>query len=303
MTDVDAQIGLEGIRAELHDEAVPIEDVTPYAGNARRGDLPKIKTSLLKHGQYKPLLVQKSSGNIVAGNNTYTAMRELGYTHVAVKVLDVDDVKAREMLLIDNASSDDAIYDDSALAALLADVEDWDATGWTPDDLDDVLSALSEQAGDPEKLAAALPPAAAALTPTVLPTVPATDARYGETPEDEQARQEKFNGWTPRYAKGMTEVILVYPEDVRTQVLELIEKGKAQLGGGLRNGDVVRGALLLLSEVIDAHRRTDLALDIGRALEIAVPPAEAEEQAAAAAEAEQAAAAETAPSAEQATDS
>lgn len=272
MTGTDtAAIGIEGIRPELHDEAVPIEEVTPFPGNARRGDLPKIKTSLLKHGQYKSLPVQKSSGYVLMGNNTYAAMRELGYTHVAVKYLDVDDDKAREMLLIDNASSDEAIYDDTALAALLAGVVDWDASGWTPDDLDDLLAELNEQSGDPEKLAAALPPEVAAIAPTVLPTVPVTDARYGEDPDAEAARQAQFATSTPRYAKGMTEVVLVYPEDTRDEVLNLIGAARARLGL-TRNGDVVHGALRLLAEVVEAEKRGTAAVDVATALAVAVPP-------------------------------
>jgi len=266
----DVQIGIEGIRPELHDEAVPIEDVTPYPGNARRGDIPKIRTSLLKHGQYKSLPVQRSTGYVLMGNNTYAAMRELGYTVVAVKYLDVDDDKAREMLLVDNASSDEAIYDDRALAALLAKVEDWDASGYAPDDLDDLLVALGEQ-GDPDKVAAALPPEVAAIAPTVLPTVPVTDARYGEDPEAERARQERFDNNTPRHAQGVTEVVLIYPEPVRDEVLGLIGKTRNRLGVA-RNGDIVHGALRLLAEVVEAERRGVASIDVSMALAVAVPP-------------------------------
>ena len=266
--------GVPVIRPEIADRAVPIESVTPYPGNARRGNLEKIKNSLRKHGQYKDLLVDDATGHILVGNNTYAAMRELGYEHVAVTRLKVTDDKARELLLIDNASSDEAIYDETALAALLADVEDWDASGWTPDDLDDLLDKLQE-GGNPEALAAALPPNVAAAAPQVLPSVPATDARYAESPEDEAQRQEKFDGWTPRYAKGLTEVILVYPEDIRTEVLGLIAKIKTGLGcGDARNGDVVLGALRLMGEVVETGKRGDSHLEVGLALTLGAPPAD-----------------------------
>lgn len=277
------------IRAELADSAVPIEDVTPYPGNARRGNLAKIKNSLLKHGQYKELLVQSSTGHILVGNNTYAAMRELGYTQVAVKRLDVGEDKARELLLIDNASSDEAIYDETALAALLADVEDWDASGFDPDDLDDLLLKLQEQAGgDPDKLAAALPSGLAEQAPQTTPAVPSTDARYAETPEAEAARQQKFDGWTPRYARGLTEVILVYPEDTRTELLELITHVRTALGvPGARNGDVVLGAIRLLREITDADARGDLAVDVAHALKVGAPAADDTPEAEAAAHAEE----------------
>lgn len=277
------------IRPEIADAAVPAESVTPYPGNARRGDLDKIKNSLRKHGQYKELLVQASTGYIVVGNNTYAAMMDLGYPLVAVKRLEVDDAKAREMLLIDNASSDEAIYDESALAALLADVEDWDASGFDPDDLDDLLVGLQQAGGDPDKLAAALPPSVAAAAPQVIAQVPATDARYAESAEDEAKRQTKFDGWTPRYAKGLTEVILVYPEDDRVVLLDLFNQARAGLGTtDARNGDVVLAAVRLLVAVIDADRRGDLAIDIATALKLGTPPEPTPEAAAAAAAEEQA---------------
>lgn len=284
--------GVALIRPEIAADAEPIEAVTPYPGNARRGNLEKIKNSLRKHGQYKHLMVDADTGHILVGNNTYAAMRELGYEQVAVKRLHVSEAQARELLLIDNASSDEAIYDETALAALLAEVQDWDASGWSPDDLDDLLVKLQDT-GDPDALAAALPPSAAAGAPQVLPAVPATDARYSEDPEAEAKRQEKFDGWTPRYAKGLTEVILVYPEDTRTEVLDLIGKIKHRLGPDARNGDVVLAALRLACEVVDADRRGDLAVDVARAMQIATPPAEETAVAAAAADAEQAAAERT----------
>lgn len=280
---------VELIRPELAEYVAPADSVTPFPGNARRGDLEKIKNSLRKHGQYKELIAQDSTGYILIGNNTYAAMMELGYEQVAVKRLKVDDAKAREILLMDNSSSDGAIYDETALAALLAEVEDWDASGFVPDDLDDLLIKLQD-GGNPEALAAALPPAVAAAAPAVLPTVPATDARYAESPEDEAARQEKFDQWTPRYARGLTEVILVYPEDVRDEVLKLIEHVKKATGSGdARNGDVVLGALRLLGEVVDADRRGDLAVDVATALNIGAPAKDPtpEGEAAAAAEDQQ----------------
>lgn len=277
------------IRPEIAGQAAPIESVQPYPGNARRGNLEKIKNSLRKHGQYKELLAQDSTGHILIGNNTYAAMRELGYTAVAVRRLDVDDAKAKEMLLIDNASSDEAIYDETALAALLADVEDWDASGWEPDDLDDLLVKLQDGAGgDPAKLAAALPPALADHAPQVIASVPATDARYAESPEDEAKRQEKFDGWTPRYAKGLSEVILVYPEDTRTELLELITRIKTGLGAGdARNGDVVLGAVRLLNEVMEVRDRGDVAVEVVAALKVGAPATDDTPQAHAAAAAEE----------------
>lgn len=127
------------IRPELADLAVPIDSVQGYPGNPRRGDIPEITDSLLKHGQYAALLVQDSTGYVVKGNNTLIAMRELGYTTVAVHRLQLTDEQALQILLRDNKTSDDAEYDDAELARMLADLPELDGTGWSPDELDKLL--------------------------------------------------------------------------------------------------------------------------------------------------------------------
>lgn len=150
------------IRPELAHLVVAVGQVSGYPGNPRRGNLQRLRQSLTAHGQYQPLLVQAATGHVVKGNNTLAAMLELGYTHVAAVFLDIDDDRARAVALIDNWTSDESDYDQAALADLLAGVVDWDATGWSVDDLDDLLAGLDEPAPTP-------PPAA----PSPWPATPA----------------------------------------------------------------------------------------------------------------------------------
>lgn len=245
------------IRPEIADSAVPIDSVTPYPGNARRGNIAKIKQSLVEHGQYKEILVQATTGYVLVGNNTLAAMRELGYTEVAVKRLDVDDNRARGLLLFDNASSDDSDYDRAALAELLAGVSDWDASGWEPDDLDDLLAQMQ---ADGETGAAAL--AAMPDAPRVLPQVPSTDAAYAEPPGDEQARQERLAEQIPRYTKGLAELILVMPEDDKAEANQLMGAVRQWLGPDLKAGEVVLRALRTLVAVGDSRHNPDDTLQI-----------------------------------------
>lgn len=139
-------------------ETVPVGDLTPYPGNARTNNLDTITESLTAHGQYRPLIVQKSTGYILCGNHTHAAITELGWTHAAVQYVDVDDEQAKKILLVDNRASDTATYDDDLLAELLDSLTDLEGTGfddldldaltdvYTPPDLDD----LADQVGEPK---------------------------------------------------------------------------------------------------------------------------------------------------------
>ncbi len=261
--DVEAvEVGLAAgyIRPEIAHLAEPLGAVVPYPGNPRRGDHTKIAASLKKHGQYLPLLVQSSTGYIVKGNNTWHVMRDAGYTVAAVQRLDIDDDRAREILLIDNASSDDSDYDKALLAELLAGVADWDAAGWSPDDLDDLLAEL----GDAGAAVAGLPGA-----PTVLPEVPATDAQYSEDPDAEAARQERFDSSTMLPTKNLEEMVLLLPGDDRAEAVRLIASVRGWLGAHLSAGEVVLRALRTLTAAGDSRHSPDAALPVAALLRAA----------------------------------
>lgn len=164
------------IRPELESLIVPIRTVHTYPGNARRGDTTKIRDSLLTHGQYKPLLAQSTTGHIVVGNNTLHVMRDhLQWTCCAVMFLELDDVAARKMLLMDNASSDQADYDTSSLVDLLAGLPEFAGSGFWEMDLDRLLAELTGETplDSLPSITDALPVSPAAGPP--LPAYPTAD--------------------------------------------------------------------------------------------------------------------------------
>lgn len=123
---------------------VKIDKVKPYPGNARRGDVEMIRASLRKHGQYRPLVVQKSTDLILAGNHTWLAAQAEGYTEVDIHYVDCDDHQARQIVLIDNKANDEAGYDPLALTDLLKELDgDFEGTGFEKVDLDKMLDSLS----------------------------------------------------------------------------------------------------------------------------------------------------------------
>ena len=85
----------------------------------------RIAASLAQFGQRKALVVNRLQGNKVeAGNGTFKAAKQLGWTHIAVVFVE----------------------DDAAMAAAfgIADNRTGDLSRWDPDALDDLMSTVGD---------------------------------------------------------------------------------------------------------------------------------------------------------------
>lgn len=119
---------------------IATDKLTTYYRNPRRGNIPVITESLEHLGQYRPIVVNLGThtgrpNEVLAGNHTLLAARELGWERIDAVTVDVDEETAARIVLVDNRSSDLAANDDEALVALLQDLPDLEATGWTEDEL------------------------------------------------------------------------------------------------------------------------------------------------------------------------
>lgn len=128
---------------QVNAEIVEITSIKPYPKNPRRGDVEEIAKSLSVNGQYKPIVVNRRDGTILAGNHTWRAARSLGWTHIAVSYVDVDDYGAQKIVLADNRTSDMSSYDDTKLLELLESLPSLDGTGFTDVDVDQLQTLLS----------------------------------------------------------------------------------------------------------------------------------------------------------------
>lgn len=146
---------MSAIPKSLERFTVAIDELQPYPRNPRRGDLDLLKASLEAHGQYRPVVVNRRTMQVLAGNHTLAAARALGWRKLAATFVDVDDDEAARIVLVDNRSNDFAVYDDDDLAALLSSLPDLDATGWDDADLDELLRELSDDDADDESDGAA----------------------------------------------------------------------------------------------------------------------------------------------------
>lgn len=127
---------------------VPIGEVRPHPRNARQGDVGAIVQSIRANGVYRPLIVQRETGYILAGNHTWRALRELEHEVAPVVYIDADDEAALRILLADNRASDLGNYDDALLAELLVELATetslgLQGTGYDPQDLERLIADLN----------------------------------------------------------------------------------------------------------------------------------------------------------------
>lgn len=87
-------------------ELWPLERIIPYENNAKKHTPEKIDQIagwILSRGWTQPIVVQRSTGSIVAGHGRRLAAIKLGLKNVPVIALDIDESDARKMRLADNA--------------------------------------------------------------------------------------------------------------------------------------------------------------------------------------------------------
>lgn len=116
-------------------ELVPVDRLAPHPDNPRRGNLEVLAESVGENGFYGAIVAQRSTGHVLAGNHRLKAAQGAGISEVPVVWVDVDDERARKILLVDNRSNDLASYDEESLLALLRDTTDLTGTGYTAEDL------------------------------------------------------------------------------------------------------------------------------------------------------------------------
>lgn len=119
---------------------VDIDLIEPHPKNVRQGDIGAISESLKAHGQYRPIVVDKRTNQILAGNHTWKAAKSLGWKQIQAGFVETkDDDEALRILLADNKANDLAMYDTSSLEDLLKELAKTDiGLEGTLFDLDDL---------------------------------------------------------------------------------------------------------------------------------------------------------------------
>jgi len=122
-----------------------MEEIDLHPDNANVGNIAAIEESIKINGFYAPLIVQSSTGYILAGNHRYRAARNLGYTQVPVVYVDVDDAEAKRIMIVDNRTTRLGHDDTDALTKILEELGDSEVglmgTGYTHAELQTLLDA------------------------------------------------------------------------------------------------------------------------------------------------------------------
>ncbi|MDL4812791.1 ParB/Srx family N-terminal domain-containing protein [Actinomadura opuntiae] len=158
---------------------ISLDELTPFPGNSKRGDLQAILESLRHNAQYRGLVVREIDNGpliVLAGNHTMRALQAHGAGDCGQRVkvngverpcgvcgngpwdpaarcevIRCDDATARRINLADNRTSDLGTYDEEALAQLLTDLDgDFDGTGYMPTDLEALLAQADEDDETPQ---------------------------------------------------------------------------------------------------------------------------------------------------------
>ena len=152
---------LSYITESLRPLAVPIEDLHEDPANARVGhDVDRIALSLKQYGQRKPIVVNRlQNGKIEAGNGTFRAARQLGWSHVAVVFVEDDPATAAGYGIADNRVGELSRWDPDVLREIASTTDLF--TGFEPAELDDLVgvstatgapqAAVADPGGQPDK--------------------------------------------------------------------------------------------------------------------------------------------------------
>jgi hypothetical protein len=264
-------------------EQVSLEDLTPFPGNARRGNVERILDSLRANGQYKPLTVRRQGETltILAGNHTYLALlrhEESGRDacqdwelandrpcQLCINVdsddptalahlIECDDDTAKRINLVDNKSADDGTYDDEAVAAILGSLEGGVVgTGYSDDEADSILARFEEEE-------------------VVEYTAPAV-AEYNDSPEERQSRMDSHGGENSRTyeSRGVRDIFLAMPNAEADELGRCIMALREHFGAMSQSEVVLRAARVAVAVMDGADSGLTLAECLGRGEEIYAP--------------------------------
>ena len=128
---------------------LPITDLVMNPRNPRThpaGQIERLMASLQRDGQTKPVLARAENKMLIAGHGITQAATQLGWTHLAALLWDVDQATADRVMLADNRLAELSASDKDRMAQLLGEIEQGDylATGFTDAEVEKLLSSAED---------------------------------------------------------------------------------------------------------------------------------------------------------------
>ncbi|MFI6485174.1 ParB/RepB/Spo0J family partition protein [Nonomuraea sp. NPDC050663] len=229
---------------------LPVDAVTPHPDNANRGNVDLIAESIETNGFYGVVVVQKSRMRVIAGEHRWRGARAKGLAEFPAVVVDVDDETAKRIMLADNRTSEHSEYDEEQLVALLQSLPGLDGTGWTDDDLADLLDSLDDEI----EIVADEPGTGRSSSPPPRPAHAEDDAESEEDDDDDLDEalddgDEPAPAEPPRPRSGQTaELIVPLTADEHAEAFQLMAVIRE------RDGDLSLPQLVLAA--LRTHART-----------------------------------------------
>lgn len=266
-------------------EPASLEDLAPYPGNARRGNVDIVLESLRMNGQYKPLVARRQGETltILAGNHTLLALLRHEESREAcvdwelehdrpcqlcidvdkddptalVHIIECDDAAAARINLVDNKAADAAGYDDEALAAILSSLEgDFTGTGYGDDEADAIVARYEAEE----------------ITEFAAPAV----AEFNDDQEERQARIASHGGEESRTyeSRGVRDIFLAMPNAEADELGRCIMALRGRFGALTQSEVVLRAARIATAVLEGAEKEPVLDSCLDRGEEVYAPPTE-----------------------------
>lgn len=170
-------------------------------------NLAAIRASLQENGQVEPLVVQRSTRMVIAGNGRMMAMKELGWDAAQCVVLDVDDTAARKLSITLNRSGELAGWDEGVLAQHLSELEKLEGSefnaydlGFNPDEFDALIGAYVDVAEEElQELAEADAKPPPGTQPVDMPSANLRVVQLYLDPDDEPAFQMQVRALAEKF--------------------------------------------------------------------------------------------------------
>lgn len=200
----------------------PITTLQPAKHNPRKGDVEAIKKSYERFGQRKPIVALRSTGEIIAGNHQFLAAKELGWTEIAVVLVDDDKETAMAYGVADNRIGQLGEWDVEELVFALEEIgmSEIESVGFSEADVEDFKALLDEH-----QMTA---PAIAQMDGGLR------DADGGTSQVDADTKVKKdatYAEFLERYAnRAVRAIILYYPNDEYGKMVEDMKAIGQQLG-------------------------------------------------------------------------
>lgn len=196
-------------------EVVPLNQVKEHPKNPNKGNVDAIAASLFRTGQYRPIIVQRSTRYILAGNHTYKGIKKLDaiaradtpfeakpkwlqnaetrlgrevqpWAGVSVVWIDCDDATAAAIVAADNKTASLGQIDGGALAEIMKMVDDPDVgIGFSANEVERIAAQAAKAAEEVLHTSTADALLAAAKTKEDLDSIIETaDELFAEGGED-----------------------------------------------------------------------------------------------------------------------